>query len=130
MQNLLPILAKVIIDFKPSNSTLSSNFVDDECISEDARIFRTILIQILAKRGMDMSEPNRCIRDNKVHLSVTKDLERTTNILMEYYNGRIHMKRNQLILSPDIPTFSYSSSVMSQVLQFDMPLPSLHASSK
>jgi hypothetical protein len=54
MQKLLPILAKVIIDFK-RNTTLCFNFVEDEDISEDAGKFRTILIQVLTQRGMDMS---------------------------------------------------------------------------
>jgi hypothetical protein len=62
----------VIIDCRPSNATLNSNFIEDEDISEDAQKFLTIFIQVLAKRGMDMSELNSCIQNNELHLSATK----------------------------------------------------------
>ena len=83
MQELLPILAKMIIDCKPSNATLSSSFIEDEDISEDARKFRTIFIQVLAKCGMDMSKLYRCIRNNEMHLSVTKGLGKNDR----HFNG-------------------------------------------
>jgi hypothetical protein len=71
MQNILPMLAKLIIDCKPSNATLNSSFIEVKDISEDARKFRTIFIQVLAQHGMDMSKLNKCILKNEMHLSVT-----------------------------------------------------------